>query len=59
MNEGDVIVFQKNKIVGPQLGVVEKIELSQFDIPHRVILQSGEKIDWSEVIGKVQLVQYV
>ena len=54
-----MIVFQNNKIVGPRLGIVEEIQLSQFDIPHRIVLQTGEKVDWSCIIGIVQLVQNV
>ena len=59
MNKGDVIVFQNNKIVGPRLGVVEDIAVTYNDVPHTVVLQTGEKVDYSVVIGIVQLVQNV
>ena len=59
MNKGNVIVFQSNKIVGPRLGVVEEVAVTYNDVPHTVVLQTGEKVEYSAVIGTVQLVQNV
>lgn len=59
MKEGNVIVFQNNKIVGPRLGIIEDIAVTYNNVPHTVILQIGEKVDYSAVIGVVQLVQDV